>query len=55
LSIIDRGLNLASMADDRGIAQQSLNISLGEARDFIDIKILKAPPKIVSLIQNRAP
>jgi hypothetical protein len=43
------------MADNRGIAHQSLNIGLGEARDFIDIEILEAPPKILSLIQNRAP
>jgi hypothetical protein len=43
------------MADDGSIPHQPFNIDLGELGNFIDLKILEAPPKILSLIQNRAP
>ena len=43
------------MPNNRSIPHESFYIGLGELRNFVDLKILKAPPEVFTLIQNGAP
>jgi len=43
------------MPNNGCISHQPFNISFSKLGNFIDLKILEAPPEVVALIQNRAP
>src|SRR5690554_7478708 len=55
MSVVDCCFDLATMADDAGIRQQSLHVLLGEAHHFVDFKITEGGPEVLALGQNSAP
>jgi hypothetical protein len=53
--VVDRRLDLAAVADDPGVAQKSLDISLAEARDLLEVEARERLPEVLALAQNRQP
>ena len=55
LRIIDRGLDLATVANDPGILQQALNLFLVVTCDFFSVKIIKDLTEARPLVEDRDP
>lgn len=55
LCIVDDGLDLAAMADDAFILEQTVEVAPGEARYPVEVEIMKSCAKVLSLGENGAP
>ena len=51
----DRGLDLAAVADDPGVAEQPLDVALAEARDPFGIEAREGMSERLALAENRDP
>ena len=55
LRVRDRRLDLAAMADDRGVRQQPLDVALAERGDTIGLEARECGPEALALAQDRQP
>jgi hypothetical protein len=53
--IVDRGFDLAAVADDPGVIQQPRDVRRAEGGDRLDLEVGEGPPEAVSLAQDREP
>src|SRR4051812_33145575 len=51
----DRGLDLAAVADDRRVAEETLHVALAEPRDALRIEAFEGGAEPVALAQDRDP
>jgi hypothetical protein len=53
--IIDDRLDLATMTDDAFVLEQTIDVTLCEARDPVEIETMEGGTEILTLRKNRAP
>jgi hypothetical protein len=53
--IVDDSRDLAAMADDALILEQTSNVALAEARDPVEIETMEGRAEVLALGKNRAP
>ena len=51
----DRRLDLAAVADDRGVGEQARDVALAERRDPVGVEALERRPEALALAQDRQP
>src|SRR5215471_14412248 len=54
-SIVDDGLDLAPMADDALILEQTVDVAPGEAREPVEVEMMKGCAEVLALGQDGAP
>src|SRR3954462_5396723 len=53
--IRDRRLDLPAMADDRRVAEQTIDIACAEPRHLVRVEALERAPEGITLTKNREP
>ena len=53
--VCDRRLDLAAVTDDRGVAEQALDVTLAEARDGVGVEVRKRAPERLPFAEDRQP
>src|SRR5206468_4464132 len=53
--VVDGGLDLATVTDDRWVLQQPVDIPVGHRRDLRDVEAVKGPPKCIPLAEHDRP